>query len=118
MRNLIDLVESTSRVFYHVTPARNVKSIQKKGLVPAIGDRSSELGETEKAIYLFADLTDVEDAVMNWLGDAFDEDETLALLRVELPDGITAQKTPLEWVVRDPIPASAVTVITRDLDDL
>jgi len=37
----------------------------------------------ERGVYLFKDRSGVEDALMNWLGDRFDEDESLALVFVD-----------------------------------
>lgn len=36
----------------------------------------------EEGVYLFKDYGDAEDAVMNWLGDRFDEDEELVVIKV------------------------------------
>lgn len=72
-------------IFYHVSPTRNSKSILSKGLIASIGDRSSQYGETDNNIYLFGSEDAAEDAVMNWLGDEFDEDEPLALFQITLP---------------------------------
>ena len=53
---------------YHVTPARNLPSIQEKGLLPTIGERSLALGEGQEAVYLFPSREDVDNALSNWLG--------------------------------------------------
>lgn len=101
MRNWINLLEEA---FYHVTPAANVPAIMRDGLVPRIGDRSAALGEQEAAIYLFPSIEAAEDAIMNWLGDEFEEDEPMTLLRVNLPDHArTHEGADFEKVVLDAI---------------
>jgi len=73
-------------MYYHITPAENLPSISRDGLVPAIGPRSKELGERVSAVYLFPSIESMEDALANWLGDAFDEDVVLALLAVDVDE--------------------------------
>jgi len=108
----------TSAVYFHVTPATNLNSILEDGLRPRIGARSAELGETTEAVYLFKSLDDVEDALTNWLGDCFDEDEVLALLSVQ---GTGLQflesSAAYECVVPHPIIPSALHILCHDLDD-
>lgn len=69
---------------YHVTPSFNVDSIQKDGLQPRIGERSLSAGEKTPAVFLFANKDDLEQALMNWLGEIF-EDEELVILEIQLP---------------------------------
>lgn len=71
-------------IAYHVTPTRNLRSIMKDGLVPQIGNRSSQLAGENEGIFLFPSVDDVEAAVSSWLGDEFDEDEDLSLLAVDI----------------------------------
>lgn len=74
---------------YHVTPSDNVPSISKNGLVPQIGPRSRSLGESKLITYFFPDRDAAEQAVMNWLGEEFEEDEPLTLLEVLVePQGV------------------------------
>lgn len=69
---------------YHVTPRRNLLAILSEGLVPSIGPRSSEIGETTPLVFLFRDDVSMTDAVMNWLGDQFPDDEDLVALVVDV----------------------------------
>ena len=71
---------------YHVTPSFNVDSIQKDGLQPRIGERSLSAGEKTPAVFLFANKDDLEQALLNWLGEMF-EDEELVILEIQLPLG-------------------------------
>lgn len=74
---------SGTNFVYHVTPTKNLKSIAKQGLVPTVGDRASQIAGEKFGIYVFPDTTSAEDAVMNWLGDEFD-DEPLTMLKIDV----------------------------------
>ena len=69
---------------YHVTPSSNVDSIRKNGLQPRIGERSLAAGEKSPAVFLFANKDDLEQALLSWLGEIF-EDEDLVILEIQLP---------------------------------
>jgi hypothetical protein len=70
-------------IVYHVTPTKNVKTIMWNGLHPQIGDRSSKIAGESNGVFVFTSKTDAENAVMNWLGDEFDEYEELTLLAID-----------------------------------
>jgi hypothetical protein len=70
-------------VVYHVTPTKNVKSIMRDGLRPQVGKRSKKIPGEANGIFVFNSKSDAEDAVMNWLGDEFGEDEALTLLAID-----------------------------------
>src|SRR5208282_6194720 len=70
-------------MYYHVTPTANVPRIMSEGLIPQRGPRSKRMAD--HGIFLFEDMETMEDALSNWLGDEFEEDEPLTLLGVELP---------------------------------
>lgn len=72
--------------FFHVTPAADLESVMARGLEPRIGPRSRLLGEALPKVYLFTSIDAVDDGLCNWLGDQFDEDETLVLLAVDPPE--------------------------------
>lgn len=99
--------------FYHVTPARNVRDILTKGLIPKRGSLSSKGNEPEDAIFLFADLDSVENALMNWLGDEFEDEEQLSLLAVILD--LKPAPNHFETVVHNPIPPSAIKLIKNNI---
>ena len=58
------------------------------GLVPVIGKRSRACGESIAGVYLFSSREDVDTALMSWLGDEFDDDVDLAVLRVECDSAV------------------------------
>ena len=74
------------KTYYHVTKIDNLSSILEQGLILQIGERSKEIGETIKRIYLFHSFDDMENALMNWLGECFDEEDELVILKICLPD--------------------------------
>lgn len=102
---------------YHVTPSENLDSIMSKGLVPQVGDRARKIPGEKHAIYCFPDKNTMEDAVMNWLGDEFDEDEQLALLEI-FTTGLKGQVTDgaqYEVAITSAIPPQNIRIISRDL---
>jgi hypothetical protein len=103
---------------YHVTPSENLDSIMSKGLLPQIGDRTRKIVDEKPAIYCFPDKNAMEDAMMNWLGDEFDEDEALALLEIYTA-GLKGQVTEgaeYEVAITSAIPPQNIRIISRDLD--
>ncbi|WP_455233043.1 GNAT family N-acetyltransferase [Geopseudomonas aromaticivorans] len=106
------------RLLYHVTPEANLYSISKQGLLPATGPRSADLGEQEPAVYCFPNREAVEDALGNWLGDRFDEDEPLAILELQVPVGSEAPAelpgAAFEVVVAERVPPEAVKAIYNE----
>lgn len=106
--------DTGSEVYFHVTPTKNVESIMVKGLIPQSGDRSVQMGD--HGIYLFPSMDEAEHAVMNWLGDEFEEDEPLTMLRVTLPSGANVTREAFEVVCHDPIPPNHIEV-AANLDE-
>lgn len=103
---------------YHVTPAENLPSITASGLQPRIGERAANLGEPKPAVYLFSSWDALEDGLTNWLVDEFEEDVRLAILAVDTK-GIPLQRArgaEFEMTCEVPIPASAIKVVSADID--
>ena len=107
------LFESLSNSFYHVTESKNLSSISQKGLVPKRGARSQKINETEDGVYLFGSLSEVEDALMNWLGDEFDEDVELAILQVQIPsrEYLRKDSSSFEFIYKGIIPPSYISLV-------
>lgn len=105
--------EAQFNTFYHVSPSTNTQSILSKGLIPMIGGRSEQL-ETEKAIYMFRSIDDVDDAMMNWLGEEF-EDESIDLFKIMLPKSFPIIDDPDMWEVvsEHPIKSEYVYLLQR-----
>ncbi len=87
---------------YHVTPESNLHSILKNGLIPTIGERSKLL-ETIPRVYLFPSKENLETALYNWLGEAFEDlEEDLFILEINLSD-INYESEAFELTVSDTI---------------
>lgn len=106
-------VES-KRYMYHVTPKKNLRYITKNGLVPKIGNNSLLYGETDNRIYLFSSLIEAEDAVMNWLGDLYDDEVTLALLKIDVTNIDLGSEVEWEYYTTKLIPPDRIEVISTD----
>lgn len=96
--------------FYHVTLAKNLDSILTNGLIPRIGERSLEIGEKEASVYIFPSEADMECAVMQWLGDWYEdeygEDVELVCLEINVPYNFPIEngEVEYEYVSKDIIP--------------
>ena len=75
---MFDDLENKKDRYFHVTPRKNLSAIQKEGLLAQIGDRSQEAKEEAEAVFLFPSKEDMDNALLNWLGEAFEEEDTEA----------------------------------------
>lgn len=71
---------------FHITKNENIPFIQSEGLKPSIGINSSSYGETKPAIYFFMDKKTMEEALVNWMGDLFEEDDGLSVITVDVKE--------------------------------
>ena len=106
--------DTTDNTFYHITPAKNVKSIKQDGLSPKIGRASLSFGETEERVYLFPSLIAAEDAVNNWLGNQ-EEDIALALLEVDASDIDLKSDVEWEFYTNQTIPPNRIKILSMDM---
>lgn len=78
------------KTFYHVTKLENYNNIKEVGLIPQVGELSSDCDEIVPRVYLFPTLDDMENALGNWLGEWYEEnygeDIELCSLKITLPD--------------------------------
>ena len=80
-------IEDKPNRYFHVTPRKNLESILENGLIPQIGERSLEIGEPVEAVFLFPYFEEMNNALYNWFGEEFDDDEDeLIILQIDLPD--------------------------------
>lgn len=106
--------------YYHVTLFSNIESILKEGLIPQIGQRSIDANETEKLVYLFQDLIDVENALMNWLGDwytdAYGENIPIAILEIILPIDFPIEEGIVEYekISKQKIPPKFIRFLRKE----
>lgn len=106
------MLENTDNRFFHVTDKENLNSILQNGLIPQIGARAKEIGETAEAIYLFSDHKEMNNALYNWLGEAFDETDVgdLILIQIDFPkDKAPKADDFYETVYYDDIPVEYMT---------
>ena len=94
-------------VLYHVAKRRNLRSIERNGLRVMV-PRDME-GE-EAGVYLFRSREDAEEALMNWLGDRFDEDEELVLIKVDdrYVDEVSSDAAGYEVISKKAIPKEGI----------
>ena len=114
------VTEDTENKFvYHITPTKNLSSIEKHGLMPKLGDRSSKIAGEQSGIYTFPNKDAAEDALMNWLGDEFDEDEPLTMLKINisgLEDSIT-RGADYELIVNTTIEPNRIEKLVDQLEE-
>lgn len=97
---------------YHITLAKNLTSIMSEGLIPQIGERSQMLGEKDEAIYLFPTKADVTNALLQWLGEMYDDDEELALLEINTTRmHLVPSIADYEIKCLEPIPPHCITLL-------
>jgi len=85
----------------------------RRGLNAAVGNRSREAGESP-GIFLFTSKEAAHDAVCNWLGDYFEEDEPLCLLEINA-EGLSLSVTAdYERVSRQTISPDRIKVLNTD----
>ena len=106
---------SKSNYMYHVTPAENIKHILKDGLVPTKGSNSQTYGEEQDNVYLFPTIEDAEDALGNWLGDQYeDEDISFSLLQVDVTGLPLKSETEWEYYTQSVISPDRIKLIKND----
>lgn len=96
-------------IVYHLTTKKNFNKIQSEGLKPKIGPRSKELGEDNKVVYFFRSEIEAEDALCNWYGECFGEDEEFILMEVNI-QGFNFNDNPstFEVTVSEMIPSDRI----------
>lgn len=97
---------------YHITLFSNWPNIKQHGLIPQIGPNSQALGETKPAIYLFPDLKSSNNALDNWFGDLYNDDQDLIRLTINCPNNLI-QKSDAEYerVSYQTIPSNYITKV-------
>ena len=101
---------------YHVTPVSRLRSILRKGLVPAMESRGIYADSSEKRSYLFEDPDTAEDGLVNWMWERSPRVRTWAILEVQLPNSIEPHDDPEvagSWYVRKTIPPDRISVLKK-----
>lgn len=116
----VDSFGTPVKVYYHVTLTKNWPSIQKSGLIPKKEKRGKGFEDGPEAVYLFNTEDEAEDGTANWLGDLYDEDEELSLLKVSVPLDSPIRIEPDQEldlsasVALDPIPAKMIAIKRKE----
>lgn len=103
-------------MLYHVTTVSALASIMENGLLPQIGPRSSDLGEDKPAIYAFASLEAVEDALCGWMGESLPGDAEIAVIEIDLD--IHPEPDSFEVVLTETVPPALFRrILNESLQD-
>lgn len=108
-----------SNYVYHVTPRTNITSILESGLIPHCGPRSQEIGEQIERVYVFRNKEELENGLLNWLGEAFedtlDPDEDLVIIEIDPKDTFSSEagfnEDFFEWATTKTIPVGDIVAI-------
>ena len=100
---------------WHVTPTRNVFGILEEGLNPSVGERSQAMGEETPRVYVFTDALALEDALSNWLGEAFDEDDALSIVLLDIAaERVLAPQNLYEAYIMETVAPSCIVSVTPE----
>ncbi len=69
-------------IAFHITLKENVSSILSQGIFTKVP--SDVIFDETKAVYLFPNLTSMNDALANWFGERFNDDDDLIILVVNI----------------------------------
>lgn len=81
------MIEDKENRYFHVTPAKNLDSILKNGLEIRTGERSLANHESQDAVFLFPSFSEMENALYNWLGAEFEDEDDLIIFQIDIPKG-------------------------------
>lgn len=104
-----------NKIVYHVTPTKNLADIMKNGLFPKKGERVLKLND-KYGIYVFKSFEDLEQALLTWLSDEFEDDEELTILEINLPDYINLNDSNIEYekIITEKIPPQYIKVYNQN----
>lgn len=101
---------------YHASPKSNLKSIKKQGLIPQKIHRGEGFEDSPPAIYVYQNMAEAEDGLMNWLMDLKDDEEEWMILSFSY-DGIIEEDPELPGVgliIYESIPFSQIKIEQMD----
>lgn len=85
--------------YYHITNKKNLESIKREGLTPRIGKNSEDFGESVPAVYLFPEIESAFEAIINWFGECFEEEDEIVLLEISLDNIIKIEESSAKYEV-------------------
>ena len=97
---------SNNNFVYHLTKLSNLDNIKREGLKPSV---PSDMTTEDEGVYVFKTEEDAEDALQNWYGDRYSEDDEFAILTIKT-DGLRLFSTlaDYEYVSYETIPPSNI----------
>lgn len=101
-------------IAYHITLRKSVPNMLARGVQPRIGPRAKELGEVEKAIFMFRTKKDCKEGLGGWFGGVFfgEDLDDLVIMEIQLgKDILIRQEQENEFLVLDLIPESSIKKI-------
>ena len=108
-------------VGYHVTRKELLPSIVSQGLLPQVPDDMEDI----KGVYLFKSIEDMNNALMNWMGEKMDEweEENNKLweeiyIKVDLKDLEIYDSVEYEWTCLEVISPQRFLQITETEKEL
>lgn len=110
-------VAGLARTLFHVTLRENLAFILDEGLVPSLGDRSRAAGEKSPAVFLFTSREVLEAGLSSWLGEAFDEDAELIVIKCRYAGRAFSQAVEWEIAVSEPIPVTSIVNVVDEYGD-
>ena len=76
------------KTFFHITTGSNWEKIKNEGLIPQVGNRCKEIGETIPSIFLFENKGTALFALHDWLlVELLKESNEVVLLEIILENG-------------------------------
>lgn len=95
---------------YHLTKTSNVPNIRTQGLKPSI---PTDMPTEEEGVYVFKTKEDAENALMNWYGERYeDDDEEFSLLTIDITGlRLFATLADYEYISYEAIPPSNIIKI-------
>lgn len=108
--------------FFHVTLYSNAWKISREGLQPQIGERAENCEEQGPVVFLFSTQEDMENALSNWLGDEFGDDQ-IVILKIRLPksyenDLIYDSAVKYEVQCKREIPSDYIVFLNEDMSEI
>lgn len=103
----------------HLTEAGDVRAIMAGGLIPMIGPRAGDIGESEDRVHLFPDADSLIGG-LGWMTDAFGDDVALSLLEVDVSgmavlSGTDSGLAGYEIAARETIPPDRLRLLCEDV---
>ncbi len=98
------------RTLYHITPTENLPSIFIRGLIPTVGERSSDKGRVLPAVHCFSSAAALAGAGSAWALGNFSRHEQVSILEVRAEAVVDGGEARVRYI----IPPKDIRVIEDD----